>query len=106
MRNELAAGIGFTLALAASPVAAQGLPSVEAINLCERFVEESIRPEMGERFKQPYKIVCYFGLVDPEIETDHRSVCSRISRQLADIHRQIAELMCVGAYQSRSAASN
>lgn len=83
-----------------APAMAEGLPDIDAINRCEAFVEGAIRPEFSTEFKQPYKIVCIFGLTDPGIGEDHRAVCARISRALPNPHRAIAEFMCIGAYEA------
>ncbi len=79
---------------------ATGLHDIDAINRCEAFVEAAIRPQFSADFKQPYKIVCIFGLTDPQIDEDHRAVCARVSRALPNPHRAIAEFMCVGAYEA------
>lgn len=84
---------------------AQGLSAVDAINRCEAFVEGAMRPEFSPDFKQPYKIVCIFGLTDPKIHEDHRAVCARVSRAFANPHRRIAEFMCNGAYEDQLAAT-
>ncbi|HWJ89019.1 MAG TPA: hypothetical protein VNS12_13195 [Pelagibacterium sp.] len=90
----------------ATPVLSQGLSAVDAINQCEAFVEESIRPEFGANFKHPYKVICYFGLIDPQISTNPEAVCARVSRALGQPHRDIAEFMCSGAYHSYLSASS
>lgn len=90
----------------ATPVLSQGLSSLDAINQCESFVEEALRPEIGASFRHPYKVICYFGLIDPQISTNPDAVCARVSRALGQPHRDIAEFMCSGAYHSyRSAPS-
>lgn len=83
----------------------QGLSDIDAINRCESFVEGAMRPEFSTGFKQPYKIVCIFGLTDPRIHEDHQAVCTRVSRAFANPHRRIAEFMCLGAYQAHVAAA-
>lgn len=85
---------------AASEAAAQGFSSVEAINRCEDFIESALRPELGDDFRQPYKITCYFALIDPAIHGRHRDVCTRVSQALADPHRGISEFMCLGTYET------
>lgn len=104
MRFHIAMTAGFAMALGAFPANAEGLSAVEAINRCEAFVEGAIRPELGADFMQPYKMICYFGLIDPAISEDTSSVCARAAGQLVQPHRDIAEFMCVGAYQDHIAA--
>ena len=91
--------------LLAPPAMAQGLSDIDAINRCEAFVEGAVRPEFSTAFKQPYKIVCIFGLTDPVIGEDHRAVCARVSRALGAPHRGIAEFMCIGAYEAHMEAT-
>lgn len=105
MRVLVALTIGFSGALGAGPAVAQGLAPAEAINRCESFVEGAMRPEFSASFKHPYKVVCYFGLIDNEIAEDHHGVCARLSAQFAPAHRVISEYMCTGAYEAHLSAS-
>lgn len=99
MRVLFSLFVGLAVFVTAMPVLSQGLPAIDAINRCETFVEESIRPEFGASFKHPYKVICYFGLIDPQIRTNPGAVCARVSRALGQPRRDIAEFMCSGAYQ-------
>lgn len=106
MRVLIALAVGFIGCLHVQQAMAQGLDPIDAINSCESFVEGAIRPEFSADFKNPYKVVCYFGLIDSEIHQDHRDVCTRVSSSLGDAHRQIAEFMCTGAYEAHINASD
>ena len=88
-------GLGFT-----NPALSQGFSNIEAINRCDAYVESAIRPEISESFKERYKITCYFGLIDPLIHEDHEGVCLRTSRAFPGRAGELAELMCLGAYQT------
>lgn len=97
--------VGLAGILGAVPSVAEGLSDIDAINRCEAFVEGAMRPEFTADFKQPYKIICIFGLTDPRIEDDHQAVCSRVSQAFVNPYRDIAEFMCVGAYEAHVAAA-
>ncbi|SDG91618.1 hypothetical protein [Pelagibacterium luteolum] len=98
MRVLLGLAIGMA-GLGIHPAAAQGLSEIDAINRCEAFVEESLRPEIGAAFKSSYKMVCYFGLIDPEIQAATELVCDRVASALGPAHRIIASFACHGTYE-------
>lgn len=88
------AGIG-----AAGHAPAQEVTGIDAINRCDAFVEESLRPEIDTQFKSTYKMVCYFGMIDPEIQTATKTVCDRVASALGPAHRVIASFACQGTYE-------
>ncbi|WMT87735.1 hypothetical protein NO932_03755 [Pelagibacterium sp. 26DY04] len=105
MRVLVALTIGLSGGLSVGSAMAQGLAPVDAINRCESFVESAMRPEFSASFKHPYKVVCYFGLIDDDVAEDHHGVCARLSAQFAPSHRVIAEYMCTGAYEAHLSAT-
>jgi hypothetical protein len=100
MRVPVSLVIGVLGTGLASPVSAQGFSNIEAINRCDAYVEDAIKPEISSSFKERYKITCYFGLIDPLIHEDHEGVCLRTSSAFPGSAGELAALMCLGAYRT------
>ncbi len=83
----------------AGPALAQPVSHIDAINSCEAFVESALRPEIDAEFKRAYKVICYFGLIDPQISENTQAVCARVAGALAGAHSEIANFTCRGAYR-------
>ncbi|RDE08927.1 hypothetical protein DVH29_09255 [Pelagibacterium lacus] len=88
------------MGVGAGPAHAEGLSSLEAINRCEAFAVQALRPDVPEAMANRYKIACYFGLVDAQVDTDTDAACRRASQSFPRAHRDIAEFVCLGAYRN------
>ena len=101
MRALILAAMTFGMSAVSTAAMAQGFAQLDAMNRCEKFVEFALRDELGAEIKQNYKIVCYFGLIDPQIHEDYRAVCTRVSLVLPNqAARSVADFVCKGTYQT------
>lgn len=100
MRVLVAGVLCLFVALGGAPAHAEGLSSLEAINRCEAFAVRALRPDVPEAMANRYKIACYFGLVDAQVDTDTEAACRRASQSFPRAHRDIAQFVCLGAYRN------
>lgn len=100
MRILLAIATALVLAGMSTSIKAEGFSSIEAINRCDAFVGFAMRENLPASSKQPFKILCYFSLMDPGIHEAPGEVCARTARPYSSPTRDLAEFICNGTYDT------
>lgn len=109
MRKTVALGLSLGVIAFSSAASAQAFSSLEAINRCDAFVDFALLENFDDSRKQPFKVICYFSLLDPAIHASPEAVCAAHARPYAPATREIAEFVCNGTYhtyRSEIAADN